>query len=48
MAHVVTDSYHVTERLYACANVIKGEGPEHEKDRKRFWHGLKDRLWRGR
>ena len=47
-AHVITDFYHVTERLYACATVIKGEGPEHDKERKRFWHGLKDRLWRGK
>jgi len=46
-AHVVTDFFHVTERLYACAVVIKGEGPTHEKERRRFWHGLKDRLWRG-
>lgn len=46
-AHVVTDYYHVTERLYACATVIKGEGAAHEKERKKFWHGLKDRLWRG-
>lgn len=47
MAHVVTDFYHVTERLYACAVIIKGEGSAHEKERRRFWHGLKDRLWRG-
>jgi hypothetical protein len=46
-AHVVTDFYHTTERLYECATVIKGEGPANEKARKRFWHGLKDRLWRG-
>ncbi len=46
-AHVVTDFYHVTQRLYACAAVIQGEGPMHAKERKRFWHGLKDRLWRG-
>ena len=46
-AHVVTDFFHVTERLYACAVVIKGEGPAHDKERQRYWHGLKDRLWRG-
>lgn len=46
-AKVITDFYHVTERLYACALVIKGEGPAYEKERRRFWHGLKDRLWRG-
>ena len=46
-AAVVTDYYHVTERLFACAKAIKGDGPAHEKERERFWHGLKDRLWRG-
>lgn len=47
-AHVVTDFFHVAQRLYACACVIKGEGPENEKERKRLWHGLKGRLWHGK
>jgi hypothetical protein len=46
-AHVITDFYHVTERLYECAQIIKGDGPAHEKERRRFWRGLRDRLWRG-
>lgn len=46
-AQAITDFYHTTERLYECATVLCGEGPAKEKKRKRFWHGLKDRLWRG-
>jgi hypothetical protein len=46
-ARVVTDFFHVAERLYACAVAVKGEGPAHDKERRRYWHGLKDRLWRG-
>jgi hypothetical protein len=47
-ASLVTDFFHVTERLSACARSLKGEGPANERQRRRYWHGLKDRLWRGR
>jgi hypothetical protein len=47
-ASVVTDFFHVTERLNECARLIKGEGAANEKQRRRYWHGLKDRLWDGR
>ena len=47
-ASLVTDFFHVTERLSACARILKGEGPANERQRRRCWHGLKDRLWRGR
>ena len=47
-AALVTDFFHVTERLSACARIIKGEGAANERQRRRYWHGLKDRLWRGR
>lgn len=46
--HVVTDAFHVFERLNECARIIKGDTPAAERVRKRYFHGLRDRLERGK
>lgn len=48
LAQVITDYYHACERLAECAGFIRGTGPEQNRARQRFFHGLRDRLWRGR
>jgi len=46
--HVITDEYHTFERLGECARIIKGDTPAAERQRRRYFHGLRDRLDRGK
>jgi hypothetical protein len=46
--HVITDQFHVLERLAECARIIKGDTPAKQSERKRYFHGLRDRLNRGK
>lgn len=48
LTQVITDFYHVTERLMECARALHGDGAAQARARKKCWHGLRDRLWRGR
>jgi hypothetical protein len=46
--HVVTDEYHTFERLGECARMIKGDTPATDRERRRYFHGLRGRLDRGK
>jgi hypothetical protein len=48
ITQIITDFFHVGERLMACARIVCGEGPAHDRARRQRWHGWRDRLWRGR
>lgn len=48
LAQIITDFFHACERLSECARLLRGEGPQADRPRQRLFHGLKDRLWRGR
>jgi hypothetical protein len=46
--NVVTDAFHVFERLGECARIIKGDTPAAQRGRKRYFNRLRDRLDRGK
>jgi hypothetical protein len=46
-AHVITDFFHCAERLGECARVVCGEGDAYKRPRQKFFHRLKDQLYRG-
>jgi hypothetical protein len=47
-AQVVTDFFHCAERLGECARVVCGEGDAFKRPRQKFFHQLKDQLYRGK
>ena len=46
-AHVITDFFHVAERLADCARIIVGEGETAQKARRKYWRRLRGKLWDG-
>ena len=46
--NVVTDEFHAFARLGECARISKGETPAAARVRQRYFHGLRDRLDRGK
>lgn len=44
----VTDFFHCAERLAACARIVKGEGASNQRERKKYFHRLRQLLWDGK
>ena len=47
-AHVITDFFHCAERLGECARAVCGESDAFKRARQKFFHRLKDLLYRGK